>query len=113
MGSSPSSNQKKSHVTLSSSAADVVPAAVQDARPLPHVTRSNAAFSYDSTQLGSHVNMGDDTIVYVAGLSDSQQRMIRICLGELETDLEITLNCNKLMNCIQVWTAVLNVTTFI
>ena len=107
MGSSPS-NQKKSHVTLSSSAADVVPADVQDARQLP---RSNGAFSYNSTQLGSHVNMGDDTIVNVTRLSDSQQRMVRICLGELETDLEITLNCNKLMNCIKVWTTVLNVTT--
>lgn len=98
MGSSPS-NQKKSHVTLSSSTADVVPADVQDARTLPHVTRSNGAFS---TQLGSHVNMGDDTIVTVTRLSDSQQRMVRICLGELETDLEITLNCGKLMNCIKV-----------
>lgn len=107
MGSSPS-NQKKSHVTLSSSTADVVPADVQDARTLPHVTRSNGAFS---TQLGSHVNMGDDTIVTVTRLSDSQQRMVRICLGELETDLEITLNCGKLMNCIKVWTTVLNITT--
>ena len=108
MGSSPS-NQKKSNVTLSSSAADVVPADGQDARSLPHVTQSNGVFSYNSTQLGSHghVNTGDDTIVNVTRLSDSQQRMVRICLGELETDLEITLNCNKLMNCIKVWTTAL------
>ena len=114
MGSSPSSNQKKSHVTLSSSAADVVsPNDVQDARPLPHVTRSNAAFSYDSTQLGSHVNMGDNTSFNVIRLNDSQQRMVRICLGELETDLEITLNCNKLMNCVKVRRTILNLSTFI
>ena len=97
MGSSPSTNQKKSRVTLSSSAADVP----TNARPSsPHVTRSNAAFSYDSTQYGSHV--GDDTRPIVSRLTDSQQRMVRICLGELETDLEMTLNCNKIMNCVKV-----------
>lgn len=103
MGSSPSSNQKRSNVTISSSAADVVPTDVHDVRPSPHVTRSNAAFSYNSTQLGSQVDMGDDTSLNVSRLTDSQQRIVRICLGELETDLEITLDCDKLMNCVKVW----------
>lgn len=102
MGSSPSSNQKQSNVTISSSAADVRPTGVQDARPSPHVTRSNAAFDYNSSQAGPHVDMGDDTSLNMTGLTDSQQRMVRICLGELETDLEITLDCDNLMSCVRV-----------
>ena len=98
MGSSPSSNQKKSNVTLSSSG---VPTDVQDAHPSLHTTR-NDAFGHSSSHFESHVNVGDEATLDVTGLTDSQQRMVRICLGELETDLEITLDCGKLMNCIKV-----------
>ena len=101
MGSSPS-NVKRSNVTIPSSAADVAPNDVQDVRPLPHVTRSNAAFS-NNTQLRSQENnMFDGASLDGTGLTDSQQIMVRICLGELETDLEISLDCNKLMNCVKV-----------
>lgn len=103
MGSSPSSNQKRSHATISSSAADVVRTDVQDTLPSPHVTRSNAAFSYDSTQFGSQANMGDEISRNLTGLTDSQQRMVRICLGELETNLGIAFNCDdNLMDCVKV-----------
>ena len=98
MGSSPSSNQKKSNVTLSSSG---VPTYAQDSRPSPHTTQSDA-FKNHSSHFESHMNVSDETTFNVAGLTDSQQRMVRICLGELETDLEITLDCIKLMNCVRV-----------
>jgi len=104
MGSSPSFNKQKSRATISSSAVDVVPVDVQNTLPTSHVTRSNAAFSYDSTQFGSHLNMGDYISFNITHLSDPQQRMVRICLGELETDLGISLDCEKLMNCVKVYT---------
>ena len=90
-------------MTIPSLAVDVAPNDVQDVRPLPHVTRSNAAFS-NNTQLGSQEqnNMGDGASLDGTGLTDSQQRMVRICLGELETDLEITLDRDKLMSCAKV-----------
>jgi len=103
MGSSPSSNQKKSRATINSSAADVGQASNgQITLSVPHVSRSNAAFSYDSTQFGSHVHMVDDMSFSGVVLSEPQQRMVRICLGQLETDLGIALNCDKLMNYVQV-----------
>ncbi|XP_065909196.1 uncharacterized protein [Dysidea avara] len=103
MGSSPSSNQKKSRVTIDSSAADVGQASNgQITLSVPHVSRSNAAFSYDSTQFGSHVHMVDDMSFSGVVLNESQQRMVRICLGQLETDLGIALNCDKLINYVQV-----------
>lgn len=99
MGSSPSSNQKRSHVTISSSAGDVAP---NNVRPSPHVRHSIAAFSYNPTRQGSQVNMDHESSLNVNRLTDSQQRMVRICLGQLETDLEITLDSRKLMDCVKV-----------
>ena len=100
MGSSPSSNVNRSNVTIPASAVDVTPNDVQDVRPSPHVRRSNVPFN--NTHLGSPENMGDGASLDGTRLTDSQQRMVRICLGELETDLEISLDCDKLMDCVKV-----------
>lgn len=97
MGSSPSSNQNKSRTV------DVVST---DTAPALHVARNNDTSSYGSTQFGSHMNMGIDISLNMTSLSDSQQRMIRICLGELETDLGISLNCDELMNCVKVFSII-------